>query len=477
MNSLLWLRQDLRLQDNPALQAALAAGQPCIILYIYDTAVEPPLGAASQWWLHYSLAALQTEIHKKGGQLILQRGDARKLLPVFIEQQQISDLYFNRCYEPAAIARDQALAEQLAQKNIGCHHFNGTLLHEPGTLKNKQGTPFKVFTPFWKANLQQTEPAEPLAAPRDLTTTKHTIPSDDLAAWHLLPTKPNWASGFAKWWQPGEAGAQKQLKHFIHTALPHYSTGRDRPDHNHTSRLSPHLHFGEISPRQIWHATQYAIAEDEKLRPAANKFLSEIGWREFSYALLVQHPTINHEPLQARFEKFPWQYNAKHLAAWQRGLTGYPLVDAGMRQLWQTGWMHNRVRMITASFLVKNLLQNWTAGAAWFWDTLVDADLANNSASWQWVAGCGADAAPYFRVFNPVLQGWKFDPDGAYIKQFVPELAKLPAKYIHNPWEAPPEILGAAGIVLGTTYPKPIVELHGSRDRALMAFGSLKTLT
>ena len=474
MNSLVWLRQDLRLRDNPALHAALQSRQPVILLYVYDTAAEPALGGASNWWLHHSLAALQAEIEKKSGKLILRRGAAAEIIIEFCTAHEISKIYLNRCYEPYAVQRDTALKTQFTKQNIEWHSYNSALLAEPWETQNKQGEPFKVFSPFWKHYVKNHLPPAPIPTPRSFQSPKPAIKTDRLKDWGLLPEQPDWAGGLREVWTPGEAGAQQRFRHFLQHGLRGYKSGRDQPAQEYVSRLSPHLHFGEISVRQIWHAAQAVLADDETTRTDVEKFLAEIGWREFAYALLYYNPDLPSQPLQSRFTKFPWRPHDKDLKAWQHGQTGYPIVDAGMRQLWQTGWQHNRVRMITASFLVKNLLQNWTAGAAWFWDTLCDADLANNSASWQWVAGSGADAAPYFRVFNPVLQGYKFDPDGEYVKTYLPELARLPVKYIHSPWDAPPDILKEAGVVLGKNYPKPIVELYGSRDRALLAFKQLK---
>ena len=467
---ILWFRQDLRLADHPALTAALATGRPVVPLYIYDETPEVrPLGGAANWWLHHSLTHLAEALAACGAPLILRRGPAEQVLHKVMKEAGSDTVYWSRCYEPYAIARDKALKASLPH----VESFNANLLHEPWTVVNKTGGPYQVFTPFWKACLALEAPAKPLPAPTSIPTIKG-IASDSLASWHLLPTKPDWSGGMQAEWVPGEAGARQRLITFIDTAILHYKNGRDMPGKPYTSRLSPHMHWGEISPRQIWQATQTAMASGKADEANATKFLAELGWREFSHHLLYHFPTLPSQPLNQRFKHFPWAENEAALKIWQRGQTGFPIVDAGMRQLWQTGWMHNRVRMIVGSFLVKDLLLPWQQGEAWFWDTLVDANLANNTASWQWIAGCGADAAPYFRVFNPCLQGEKFDSDGTYIRAFVPELVNMPDKWIHRPWEAPPDVLKTAGVELGKTYPKPMVDHHVARDRALAAFAELK---
>lgn len=461
---LVWFRQDLRLADNPALRDALAAGAPVIPVYVLDdaTAGAWAMGGASRWWLHRSLESLARDLGKLGLRLILRRGAAQACLDALIAETGASGAYWNRCYEPFAISRDKAIKADLESRGLVAKSFNANLLFEPWTIASKGGTPFRVFTPFWKACLAAEAPAMPLPAPKRATAPAKWPASDGLDDWALLPAKPDWAGGFSVW-NPGEAGAQARLAMFVDRALGGYAGHRDRADIEATSRLSPHLHFGEISPRQCFHAGA-----------ASPKFLAELGWREFAHHLLFHIPDLPQMALRAEFRNFPWRDDAKKLRAWQQGRTGYPIVDAGMRELWRTGWMHNRVRMVAASFLVKHLLLPWQAGQAWFWDTLVDADLASNSASWQWVAGCGADAAPYFRIFNPMLQGAKFDPEGAYVRRYVPELAKLPNEYIHAPWEAPAEILSKAGVKLGVNYPKPIVDHGEARTRALAAFQSLK---
>ncbi|MCM0019577.1 MAG: DNA photolyase family protein [Tagaea sp.] len=461
---LVWFRQDLRLADNPALREAIAAGAPVIPVYVLDDATPGAWapGGASRWWLHRSLDALVRGLEKLGLRLILRRGAAQACLAKLIAETGAAGVYWNRCYEPFAVARDKAIKAELEARGLAAKSHNAGLLFEPWTVKSKTGTPFRVFTPFWKACLAGEAPPVPVPAPARATPPATWPASDALDDWALRPTKPDWAGGFSVW-TPGEAGAQARLAGFVERALDGYAGARDRPDIEATSRLSAHLHFGEISPRQCFHAGR-----------RSEKFLAELGWREFAHHLLFHIPDLPETALRAEFRGFPWRDDDAKLRAWQRGRTGYPIVDAGMRELWQTGWMHNRVRMIAASFLVKHLLLPWPAGQAWFWDTLVDADLASNSASWQWVAGCGADAAPYFRIFNPMLQGAKFDPGGVYVRRFVPELAGLPDRYLHAPWEAPADALRAAGVELGVDYPHPIVDHGEARARALAAFQSLK---
>ncbi|MBL8628882.1 MAG: deoxyribodipyrimidine photo-lyase [Rhodospirillaceae bacterium] len=466
---IVWFRQDLRLSDNPALTAAIATGRPVVLLYILDTSTPWPLGGASRWWLHGSLAALGTGCAKANATLTLRRGDAAKVLRDVIMESSAREVFWNRCYEPAAIARDTAIKAKLKADGIEVQSFNSALLFEPWELKTQSGTPFKVFTPFHKAALNAPPPRKPLATPKKIASLER-LASDNLADWGLLPTKPDWAGGFRKTWHPGESGAKTRLVDFLDERVNHYAKGRDVPAEELTSRLSPHLHFGEISPHQVWSA---ALSQEQNNGTAT--FLKELVWREFAHHLLYHFPSLPDAPLRLEFAAFPWKSDAKVLKAWQRGQTGYPIVDAGLRELWATGWMHNRVRMIVASVLVKHLLQPWQAGAAWFWDTLVDADLANNAASWQWVAGCGTDAAPYFRVFNPVLQGEKFDGNGAYVRRWVPEIGTLPDKWLHKPWEAPDSVLDDAGIKLGRTYPKPVIALDAGRARALAAFKQLKS--
>jgi deoxyribodipyrimidine photo-lyase len=480
--TLLWFRQDLRLQDNPALLAALERGGPVVPVYIRDDAAEGrwPTGGAARWWLHHALAALDADLRARGSRLVLARGDSAEVLEKLRRATGAGALFWNRRYEPAVIARDSKLKAAFAAAGLDVKSFNSALLHEPHTIANKQGKPFQVFTPFWRHCLEK-----PVSAPLRLATGS-AIPapgkwpgSQELAALELLPSIP-WDAGLRQMWTPGEAGAAKRLKHFVAAAMDRYGDQRNLPGCDGTSMLSPWLHCGEISPRQIWAAVQARARESGVFPPSngARVFLSEVGWREFAHHLLFHFPHTPEQPLRADFAAFRWAEDpaGAKLRAWQLGRTGYPIVDAGMRQLWHTGWMHNRVRMIVASFLVKHLRLSWTHGAAWFWDTLVDADLASNTLGWQWTAGCGADAAPYFRVFAPVLQGQKFDADGAYVRRWVPELARLPADIVHAPWEAPRAVLESSGLRLGAdgNYPAPMVDHATARNAALAAFRELR---
>ena len=477
--AIVWFRQDLRLQDNPALNAALARRGPVIPVYILDSAGEGnrPVGPAARWWLHHSLAALGAALRDRGSRLTIARGDAAAVLRAMAATTGAGAVLWNRRYEPAAVRRDATIETGLKAAGLTVLGFNGSLHHEPHTIMNRQGRPFQVFTPFWRHCL-----ALEVTAPMRLATGKIPAPNRwpqtvKLAALALLP-RVNWAGEFAKSWQPGEAGAARRLRQFVARAMRDYADDRERPDRAGTSRLSPWLHFGEISPRQVWAAVKLRARHTGVFPPnrGAQVFLKEIGWREFAYHLLWHFPHTAERPLREKFRRFPWARDpgGAKLRAWQRGRTGYPIVDAGMRQLRQTGWMHNRARMIVASFLVKHLRLPWTRGAAWFWDTLVDADLANNTLGWQWSAGCGADAAPYFRIFSPMLQGGKFDPGGDYVRRWVPELARLDAPHIHAPWRAPDLVLVAAGVKLGENYPRPIVDHAMARAEALAALKAVR---
>ncbi len=474
--SIVWFRSDLRLADNPALQAALKRGAPIIPVFIWASDEELPWspGGASRWWLHQSLTALDASLQESRSQLVIRRGASLQLLRELIRETGADAVFWNRRYEPAVIARDKQIKEALRADGIEAESFNAALLHEPWTVQNQSGKPFQVFTPFWKNCLTKPEPTEPSPKPSRISAPEQWPKSLPIAALELEP-KIKWAEGIRASWQPGEHGAYAQLKRFLNDAVLNYSENRNRPDLIGTSRLSPHLHFGEISPRQIWHAWK-AQATSKKITDwRTSQFLTEVGWREFAHHLLFHFPHTPEQPLRADFARFPWRNEPAWLKAWQRGLTGYPIVDAGMRELWTTGWMHNRVRMIVASFLVKDLLLSWSEGAHWFWDTLVDADLAQNTLGWQWTAGCGADAAPYFRIFNPLSQGEKFDPQGTYVRKWCPELAKLPNDYIHAPDQAPAEILARAGVEIGRTYPAAIVSHAIAREVALEAFAKIKT--
>ncbi|WP_421696481.1 cryptochrome/photolyase family protein [Aestuariivirga sp.] len=468
--SLYWLRNDLRLADNAALTAAAAQG-PIIFLYVLDdeTPGEWRLGGASRWWLHKSLAALGTRVP-----LTLRQGAADIVIAEVLAETGATSVHFARDHAPWSPALERRVKDVAERAGASCHRYGGMLLHEPEAIRNGSGEPYRVYTPFSKACFAAGEP-KPLRPVPSFTAWNGPAASDRLEDWGLLPAKPDWAADFPQYWTPGEAGAAARLEAFIDDGLAHYADARDRPDRNVTSRLSPHLRFGEVSPAQCWHAVRAAqLAAGGKLDRASEKFLKEVLWREFSYHLLHHWPSLPSKPFRPEFEAFPWSGNPHGLHAWQKGLTGYPIVDAGLRELWATGIMHNRVRMIAASFLIKDLLIHWTEGERWFWDTLVDADIASNAASWQWVAGCGADAAPYFRIFNPVLQGVKFDPQGAYVRKWVPELARLPDALIHQPWAAPALVLATAGVELGRNYPHPVVDHGTARDKALAAFQEIK---
>ena len=474
MTTILWFRQDLRLDDHPGLLSAVARG-PVQPVFIWDPEGEGRWapGGASRWWLDRSLRALDASLRAKGSRLLVRKGDAAMVLAALAEELGADRVIASRRLEPAAIAQERAVAEALRTKRRDLDLHQTSLLRAPEDVRSGSGDPYKVFTPYWRACLRGEAIEAPREAPESIRTTTSAPRGDSIEALGLAPTIA-WDDGLAETWKPGEAGAHARLAAFAAGAVKGYGSGRDRPEIVGTSMLSPHLHFGEVSPRRVWQA----IGGGRATRSAdADKFLAEIGWREFAHHVLAAFPRTAERPLRPEFERFPWRRDAKALRAWQRGQTGYPMVDAGMRQLWRTGWMHNRVRMIVASFLVKHLLLPWTAGAEWFWDTLVDADLANNTMGWQWSAGCGADAAPYFRVFNPVLQGEKFDPEGGYVRRWVPELAKVPNKFLHRPWEAPPEVLRHAGVVLGRSYPAPIVDHAEARARALAALAETSRRT
>ncbi len=471
MPAILWFRTDLRLADNPALQAAIEHHGVVIPVFIHAPEEEAPWqpGGASHWWLHQSLASLRSRLQGIGSKLIIRRGPTLATLRALAKETGSGAIFWNRRYEPAITARDAELKKTLRDEGLKVESFNAALLNEPWTIANQSGKPFQVFTPFWKNCLMDLEPASPLTAPKSLAAPAKWPKSLDLEELSLLP-KINWADGIAAQWQPGEKGANDRLKKFLANAFADYSLQRNLPGIPGTSQLSPYLHFGEISPGQIWHEVR-RHAELAGLKTwRASQFITELGWREFAHHLLFHFPHTPESPLRADFKNFPWRKNRAGLKAWQKGQTGYPIVDAGMRELWTTGWMHNRVRMIVASFLVKDLLVSWQEGARWFWDTLVDADLAGNTLGWQWTAGCGADAAPYFRVFNPMTQGEKFDPEGKYIRRWCPELARLPDKWIHQPFNAPSEILYAANVQLGHNYPNPIVDHAAAREAALESF-------
>jgi deoxyribodipyrimidine photo-lyase len=450
MTTLVWFRQDLRLKDNPALYAAARRNGPVIPVYIWspeDDGDWPP-GAASRWWLHQSLKALDASLHEHGSKLILAKGRAEKVLARLVDKTSATAVYWNRRYEPAARECSTAVKQSLRKRGIEAESFNSTLLVEPQEILNQSGLPYRVYTPYMRRMVHDLDPPAPVPVPSKLSAPKawpDTLALTDLG---LMPDI-EWYTTMAKVWEPGEAGAAKRLSWFLKHALADYSEARERPAERGTSGLSPHLHFGEVGPRQIWHAL------GQKGR--TSQYLREVIWREFAHHLLYHFPDTTKKPLRPEFESFPWKRNAKYLRAWQRGRTGVPLVDAGMRELWATGVLHNRVRMVVGSFLVKNLLQTWQEGTRWFWDTLVDADLAANTMNWQWVAGSGADASPYFRIFNPQTQGERFDPEGTYVRKWVAELAKAPVKNIHAPRE------------------NAIVDLAESREAALDAYKAMRT--
>ena len=483
---IVWLRNDLRLSDNLALYQANKKGVPVLLLYVLDDEAAGTwrMGSASRWWLHYSLESLKTDLQKLGSDVILRRGSTVDVIIEISRQLGVKEIYCSKQFEPWARELEQILHQKLEEYGITLNCCAGQLLHAPGKLCTKIGKSFQVYTPFLRA-LTATDIRIPKPAPSNLLKFTRLPQSDTLKDWCLIPIAPDWAGGMRKAWQPGETGAQKRLNSFLEKSAATYHINRDRPKQPYctasTSKLSPHLHFGEITPAICWHAAKLKAAQDPTHSEGLEIFLKELAWREFSYHLIYHSTDLPAEPFRKRFVSFPWQPPRKvrstQLKAWQQGKTGYPIIDAGLRELWTTGWMHNRVRMIAASFLTKHLLIPWQQGQDWFWDCLVDANLASNSASWQWVSGCGADAAPYFRIFNPVIQGQKFDADGTYVRFWVPEIAKIPNKYIHTPWLCPKHMLDMYNIKIGVTYPLPIVDHKQARDRALEAYQFLKSTT
>jgi deoxyribodipyrimidine photo-lyase len=470
---LVWFRNDLRLHDNLALWHAVESGHAVVPVVVWSPEDDEPWapGAASRWWLHQSLDALDGRLREMGSRLIRLRGPAAVALAELARRTGAVGCHWNACLEPAAMRQEQEVREALAAAGVeSCVAGEGTLFDLAG-IRTGGGAPYQVFTPFWRRCMASGTPRAPRGAPAAWPSPAKWPPSESLEGLGLLP-RHDWASGLRETWTPGEAGAHERLQVFMRGALEAYRTGRERPDWPGTSALSPHLHAGEISPHAVWHAVQKCAGTLG--RDGVDAYCRQLVWREFALSMLHQFPRTVDEPLRLEYRAFPWRRDAASLRAWQRGCTGYPIVDAAMRQLWQTGWMHNRARMIVASFLVKDLLISWEAGARWFWDTLVDADLANNTLGWQWAGGCGADAAPYFRIFNPVKQGQTFDPDGAYVRRFVPELARLPAAHIHAPWEAPGAVLRSAGVTLGREYPAPLVEHGAARLRALDALKQMR---
>lgn len=473
--SIVWLRLDLRLEDNPALLAAAKKG-PVIPVFIYSPEEEGPWapGGASLFWLHQSLKSLETDLKKLSSGLVLKKGSSLPILKKLAKETGAGSIFWNRRYEPALMKRDAEIKTYFKNEGLECESFNSALLFEPWQIRTQQKNPYQVYTPFWNACQAAPEPAVPVSAPVKISSPAKWPDSEKLETFGFEP-KIKWAEGIREFWTPGESGARERLKEFIKAWAPSYDRGRDVPSEPGTSRLSPHLHFGEISPRRVWHEIKKAAAKfDPAGRKAAEIYLKEIVWREFAHHLLYHFPETPLKPLKKQFEKFPWQKDRKRFTSWQKGKTGYPIVDAGMRELWHTGWMHNRVRMIVASFLIKDLLVPWQEGAKWFWDTLVDADLASNTLGWQWTAGCGADASPFFRIFNPMTQGEKFDPRAMYVRKWVPEIAALPDEWIHRPFEAPEDVLKKSGIQLGKDYPRPLVNHDDARKEALKLLQQIK---
>jgi deoxyribodipyrimidine photo-lyase len=459
---LVWFRNDLRISDNPALGAALASGKPVLGAYIHET--DPGLrrpGGASMWWLHKSLNALALSLGNMGIPLRVLQGHASELVAQMVQEDAVGVVYWNRRYDLAGRTIDAQIKSALRGRDVAAHSFNAALLVEPWDLLTAQDKPYAVFTPFWNA-LRKAVIARPGPVPAARSAPLDPRKSD------LGFAAPIWANKLERFWKAGEQGAQERLTSFLETVAG-YDTSRDFPARAATSRLSPHLRFGEIGPRQVWHAALSHAHRHPGSQAAVMKFLSELAWRDFNYHQLYHRDDISQHPMQPYFAAMRWRRDDDAFDAWCRGRTGYPIIDAGMRELWQTGYMHNRVRMLAASFLAKNLLLDWRRGERWFWDCLVDADPASNPANWQWVAGSGLDAAPWFRIFNPLLQGEKFDPSGAYVRQWLPEIAALPDEWLHRPFEAPSAVLEASGVVLGRSYPRPIVDLPASRRRALAA--------
>lgn len=477
---IVWFRLDLRINDNAALHAARETGKPVIPVYIWSPDEEGKWqpGSASRFWLHHALASLQKDLETVHSILTLMRGPSLEALQSLINETGADSVFWNRCYEPQVIKRDSRITQALKKSGIEVRSFNASLLFEPHEISNRQGGPFKVYTPFWK-HYQTLEVLPPHKDTKAKLQQPAKWPKSLALQENGLVPRSQWYTTIQDTWDMSEAGARKCTRHFIKHSLHNYSRDRDYPALDGVSGMSPYLHFGQVSVRQIWHRVTEAEQSAGRMSPGRNAqaYLRQLVWREFAYHLLFHFPHSANQPLYEKYRQFPWRKDQKLLRSWQKGETGYPIVDAGMRQLWQTGWMHNRVRMITGSFLTKDILVSWLEGAKWFWDTLVDADLANNTMGWQWVAGSGADAAPWFRIFNPVTQSIRFDPAGDYIRQWLPELKNLDRKYVHSPWTAPEEVLTGAGIKLGITYPRPVLDHAEARKRALESYRLLREAT
>jgi len=478
VTSVLWYRQDLRVSDHDALLAACARGA-VVPVFVWHPQGEGawPMGGAQRWWLDGSLRALDGELRSRGSRLLIRVGDPAVELASVAKSVGAATVLCSRRYEPAAMRDEERVADALEREGIRLERLGSTLLFDPFAIRSGSGTPYKVFTPFWRACLASQAPSRPQSAPSRIPAPAAWPDGTGIDSLALRPSIP-WDAGMREAWRPGEVAGRARLATFVAGAVGEYAASRDVPGVDGTSMLSPYLHFGEVSPREAWHAAGDALkSRGSDFVANAEKFRAELGWRDFGSHVLANFPRTAEDPLRIEFRRFPWRSDAAQLRAWQRGRTGYPFVDAGMRQLWRTGWMHNRVRMVVASFLTKHLRMDWMHGARWFWDTLVDADLGSNTLGWQWAGGCGADAAPYFRIFNPVTQGEKFDPEGDYIRRWVPELANVPAKYLHSPWEAPPLALSMSGVTLGVEYPHPIVDHVRARNEALEALTTISAKT
>jgi deoxyribodipyrimidine photo-lyase len=476
---IVWFRKDLRLHDQPALWEAAREGTIIpVFIWAKEEEREYRSSEAALWWLHHSLRSLQQSLSSHGLSLVIRSGPSLDTLINIIEETTADAVFFNHRYEPSIMKRERDIINALQTLGVEVRTFHSHLLFSPDRLLNQKGEPYKVFTPFWKRCIQEAVP-RPLPVPKTMHGDQGTTATMTVEQLELL-SPLRWHAKFQSYWEPGETGAIARWNTFVKNGLSRYEEGRDFPFQEAVSRLSPHLAWGDISARALWHAAKRRLVQEVEhgegtiASKPIEAFLRQLIWREFGYHQLIHFPTIVDAPIREPFQSFPWQEDVEHWERWKKGLTGYPLIDAGMRELWETGWMHNRVRMVVASFLVKHLLIDWRKGAKWFQQTLVDFDVANNAMGWQWSTGCGLDAAPYFRIFNPVAQSEKFDENGDYIRRWVPELANLPAPYIHRPWEAPEHVLRAAGVELGRTYPLPIIDHRFARERALQAYEMMK---